>query len=76
MLPLTFANPADYDKIAPEDRVSIVGLTSFAPGKPLTLRVSKPDGKKVDVPVNHTFNEGQIEWFKYGSALNRMAADK
>jgi aconitate hydratase len=22
----------------------------------------------------HTFNEGQIEWFKAGSALNLMAA--
>ena len=22
--------------------------------------------------LNHTMNEGQIEWFKAGSALNRM----
>lgn len=35
MLPLTFANPADYDKVRPDDRVSIVGLKSFSPGKPL-----------------------------------------
>ena len=73
MLPLTFNNPADYDKISPRDEVEIVGLTSFAPGKPLTLRVTPANGSSFDVQVNHTFNEGQIEWFKAGSALNNMA---
>ncbi|KAI8057199.1 aconitate hydratase [Syncephalis plumigaleata] len=75
MLPLTFANPADYDKVDPTDRVDIVGIaTNFKPGVPLTLRLHKADGKVVDIPVNHTMNEGQIEWFKAGSALNLMAA--
>ena len=74
MLPLTFANPADYDKIDPTDRVSIVGLKSFTPGKALTLHVSKANGKTMDIPVNHTFNENQIGWFKAGSALNHMAS--
>jgi len=73
LLPLTFAEPSDYDKIDPFDNVSIVGLTTLAPGKPLTLRVHKANGSTVDVTVNHTFNENQIEWFKAGSALNRMA---
>uniref|UniRef100_A0AAV1V0J6 Uncharacterized protein n=1 Tax=Peronospora matthiolae TaxID=2874970 RepID=A0AAV1V0J6_9STRA len=40
MLPLTFANPADYDKITGNDKVAILGLKDFAPGKPLTLRVT------------------------------------
>ncbi|KAG5455833.1 MAG: aconitase [Olpidium bornovanus] len=71
MLPLTFADPADYNKISPTDKVSIVGLTSLAPGKSLTLRVHKADGKSIDIPVNHSFNQGQIEWFKAGSALVR-----
>ncbi|KAJ3280509.1 Aconitate hydratase mitochondrial [Borealophlyctis nickersoniae] len=75
MLPLTFADPKDYDKISPEDHVSIVGLTSFQPGKPLTLRVHKKGGKDVDITLNHTFNEGQIAWFKAGSALNKMASE-
>ncbi|KAJ3408816.1 aconitate hydratase, partial [Chytriomyces hyalinus] len=74
MLPLTFADPKDYDKINPEDIVSIQGLESFAPGVPLNLHVAKPDGKSVDIKLNHTFNEGQIGWFKAGSALNLMAA--
>lgn len=74
MLPLTFADPADYDKIDPSDRVSIVGLPSLTEGKPLTLKVKKSDGKTIDIPVNHTFNENQIAWFKAGSALNHMAS--
>lgn len=73
MLPLTFANPADYDKIDPTDKVSITGLTTFAPGKQLTLEVSKADGKNLKIPLNQTFNQGQIGWFKAGSALNKMA---
>lgn len=33
LLPLTFADPADYNKIHPVDKLSIVGLADFAPGK-------------------------------------------
>jgi aconitate hydratase len=73
MLPLTFAEPKDYDTISPGDKVSIVGLTSFAPGKQLSLQVHKPSGESVSFPLNHTFNAGQIDWFKHGSALNKMA---
>ncbi|RCI00963.1 Aconitate hydratase mitochondrial [Rhizopus azygosporus] len=72
MLPLTFANPADYDKIDPTDKVDIIGLTDFQEGKPLTLRVHKNNGSSLDITLNHTFNAGQIEWFKHGSCLNYM----
>ncbi|KAK5974078.1 Aconitate hydratase mitochondrial [Trichostrongylus colubriformis] len=72
MLPLTFANPADYDKIDSGDKVSIVGLKDFAPGKPLKAIIKKPDGSKIEISLNHSFNEQQIEWFKAGSALNKM----
>ncbi|CAM9735201.1 unnamed protein product [Phaeothamnion confervicola] len=74
MLPLTFADPSDYDRISGNDKVSILGLGSFAPGKPLKLRVTpaKAGIDPFDVTVNHTFNQEQIEWFKAGSALNLM----
>jgi len=74
MLALTFANPGDYDKIRPSDKVSILGLESFAPGKNLTLLAKHEDGSKTEISLAHSFNEGQIEWFKAGSALNLMAA--
>ncbi|RII06025.1 hypothetical protein CUC08_Gglean009240 [Alternaria sp. MG1] len=73
MLPLTFSDPADYDKIGPNDRVDLAS-TELAPGKPLTMTVHPADGsKEFQIPLSHTFNEGQIEWFKNGSALNTMA---
>lgn len=72
MLPLTFANPADYDKIQPTDKISILGLASFAPGKPVDCEIKHADGKVDKIKLNHTFNDQQIGWFKAGSALNRM----
>jgi aconitate hydratase len=73
MLPLTFVNPADYDRISGADAVDLVGVTTLAPGSKLTLRVH-PASKAAafDVPLKHTFNAEQIEWFKAGSALNAM----
>ncbi|XP_061495260.1 aconitate hydratase, mitochondrial isoform X1 [Rhineura floridana] len=72
LLPLTFADPADYDKIHPVDKLSIVGLKDFAPGKPLKCIIKHPNGSQETITLNHTFNETQIEWFRAGSALNRM----
>ncbi|KAL1642792.1 Aconitate hydratase mitochondrial [Diplodia intermedia] len=73
MLPLTFSNPEDYDKIQPDDKVDLL-CTQLAVGKPMTLRVHPANGDKTfDIELSHTFNEGQIEWFKNGSALNTMA---
>jgi aconitate hydratase len=72
MLPLTFANPADYDKLQEDDRVSILGLTDFQPGVPLTLVAKHKDGGEDRITLNHTYNEQQIGWFKAGSALNLM----
>jgi aconitate hydratase len=72
MLPLTFANPADYDLIEPSDRVDLIGVSTIAPGSQVTLRLHKKNGTTKDIKLNHTFNEGQIDWFKAGSALNRM----
>ena len=70
MLGLTFANEEDYDKIQEEDAIDILDLTSFAPGKQLTLKFNHADGSTDEIKANHTYNEGQIEWFKAGSALN------
>ncbi|MCZ8022410.1 MAG: aconitate hydratase [Cyclobacteriaceae bacterium] len=73
MLALTFANKADYDKIKEDDVIDIVGLTKFAPEKPLEIVLHHSDGSKDTILANHTYNANQIEWFKAGSALNLMA---
>jgi aconitate hydratase len=70
MLALTFANKADYDKIQEDDSIDVVGLTSFAPGTPLTLVLTHKDGSTASIEANHTYNQQQIEWFKAGGALN------
>ncbi len=73
MLALTFKNPADYDLIREDDVAAIRGLTKFSPGVPLTLELKHSDNTLDNIELNHTFNEGQIEWFIAGSALNLIA---
>ncbi|MFQ3597420.1 MAG: aconitate hydratase [Chloroherpetonaceae bacterium] len=70
MLALTFADKNDYEKIAEDDTIDILGLTTFTPNVPLTLRLTHKDGRVEEIKANHSYNEGQIEWFKAGSALN------
>jgi aconitate hydratase len=76
MLPLTFANPADYDKIRVDDRVSVLGLKQLAPGSAITIRLKHADGTVETFPAVHSFSETQIGWFKAGSALNLIAQQK
>ncbi|CAL2111217.1 Aconitate hydratase [Tenacibaculum sp. 190130A14a] len=70
MLGLTFANESDYDLIQEDDTFNFLDLREFAPGKPLTIEVVHADGSKDSIIANHTYNAGQIEWYKEGSALN------
>src|SRR5690606_26922789 len=75
MLGLTFANKDDYDKINEDDTIDIIGLTEFAPNKPLTLVLHHADGTSEEILANHTYNEQQIGWFKAGGALNIIRAN-
>lgn len=70
MLPLTFADPADYDKVGEDDRITIIGLGDLAPDAQVTVQVTTPAGESWTFLTNHTFSPDQIEWFKAGSALN------
>jgi len=70
MLGITFADSNDYDKIQEDDVIDINGLTTFAPGKQLTVVLHHSDGTEESFAVNHTYNAQQIEWFKAGGALN------
>ncbi|RQP16324.1 MAG: aconitate hydratase [Parapedobacter sp.] len=70
MLALTFVNKEDYDKIEEDDTIDIIGLTEFAPGKPLTLMLHHADGSEERIEANHSYNDQQIGWFRAGGALN------
>ena len=74
MLALTFAEKADYDKVQEDDTIDIIGLTTFTPGTSLTMILHHRDGSEDRVPLNHTYNQAQIEWFKAGGALNIIRA--
>ena len=70
MLALTFADKSDYEKIREDDKISVTGLKTFTPGKPLSMLLHHSDGTMESIAVNHTYNDAQIEWFRAGSALN------
>jgi aconitate hydratase len=70
LLALTFQDPADYDRIRVDDRLSLVGLKDLAPGKPVECHVRHADGSSETLWLDHTFSASQLEWFRKGSALN------
>src|SRR3972149_8292529 len=70
ILPLTFADPKDYDLLEQNDRVSVTGLAALAPGKPVTGTVSKPDGRALSFKANPTLTAEQIGWRKACSRRN------
>jgi aconitate hydratase len=72
VLPLTFDDPADYEKVQQGDRVSVRGLAGLAPGQPLTVVFHHEDGSEDAVTVRHTLSQEQIAWFVAGSALNLL----
>ena len=70
MLALTFQDENDYDKILEDDTIDLIDLKDFAAGKPITLHITHADGSEDTILTNHTYNQGQIEWYRAGSALN------
>ncbi len=70
MIPLTFADPADYDRIGEDDRIAVRNLDRLAPGEQVTVEVTTPEGETWSFQTNHTFSADQVEWFRAGSALN------
>jgi aconitate hydratase len=70
LLALTFQDPADYDRIREDDRLSLLGLAGMAPGKPVECLVKHADGTAETLRLSHSFAASQLEWFRKGSALN------
>ncbi|MBI2169978.1 MAG: aconitate hydratase [Actinobacteria bacterium] len=76
VLALTFADPADYDKVQVDDEVDVVGLADLAPGRPVTVVLRHADGSTDEATTTHTMSPEQIEWFRAGSALNLLRAQR
>ena len=76
VLPFTFANKDDYDKVQEKDKVSFKGLENLAPGNPVTMKLKHEDGNEDAITLNHTMTDQQINWFHAGSALNFVGSQK
>ena len=74
LLPLTFADASDYDKIRADDVLDIIGVTDLAPGSTLRVIVHHVDGTTDEFAANHTMSDEHIGWFRAGSALNLLAS--
>ncbi|MGB0653634.1 MAG: aconitate hydratase [Thermoplasmatota archaeon] len=71
ILPVTFVDPADYELILEDDKIS-VDVENLAAGKDLTVTLAHADGSSDSFAVKHTMSEDQIRWFWAGSALNLL----
>jgi len=75
MLALTFANPTDYALIRQDDSISILGFDAMEPGKNLLIQLHHSDNTDSYIEAAHTYNQAQIDWVKWGSALNQIRAE-
>ena len=72
LLPLTFQDPADFDLIQEDDRISLVDLSKLTENTPVTCVIKHADGSQDTLQLDHTFADSQVAWFKAGSALNLL----
>jgi aconitate hydratase len=72
VLPLTFEDTASYEKVREDDHVSVLGLASLEPGSTHEVVLHHADGSEDRFRVKHSLNAEQVEWFKAGSALNKL----
>src|SRR5579859_5890086 len=72
VLALTFANPANYDRIGERDRISVIGLADLAQGQPVECVLAHADGSSESIQLCHSYTEAQLDWFRRGSAINAL----
>ena len=70
LLALTFEDPTDYDRVRERDAISLAGLGSMAPSKPVACVLHHADGSTETLRLRHSYSASQLEWFRAGSALN------
>ena len=75
VLPLTFNDKSDYEKINQKDKITIENLENIKPGEPINILITKEDGSTFDIVALHSLSAEQIKWFFSGSALNYIKAN-
>lgn len=72
VLPFTFKDAADYEKVREDDRITIEDVFAIEPGKEAKATLHHADGTSETIALLHTLNAEQIAWFKAGAALNLL----
>ncbi|MCB9766263.1 MAG: aconitate hydratase [Alphaproteobacteria bacterium] len=75
VLPLTFADPADYDLVKGDDVVDVENIAAIGEGGSPTVVLHHADGTTDRVETRNTLSREQFAWFVAGSALNKIRAD-
>ena len=71
ILPLIFADPADYDKIEEKDALLLPGIRQqLAVGRSVEGIIRKADGSEIKVKFNHPLSARDIELVLAGGRLN------
>ena len=81
MLPLTFANENDYDKLSSGDVLETLNLREMIEkngdnGGIIRMQVTKKNGDKFVFDCKHTMSLDQVNFFKAGSAINFIGESK
>ncbi|KAL4963431.1 aconitase family-domain-containing protein [Aspergillus stella-maris] len=76
ILPLTFVDPATYDRIAEGDRITLKAVEEgeLRPGSHVTMQVRTKSGETWEANLVHSYHSGQMPWLRAGSALNHIKA--
>ncbi|HNQ78524.1 MAG TPA: aconitate hydratase [Acidobacteriota bacterium] len=72
LLPLTFSDPLDYEKVREKDRITISGLAGLSPGGMLKAVLRHEDGTEDEIGLRHTMSAGEIGRFRMGGSLRRI----
>ena len=71
IVPLVFANPADYDSIGENDSLVFHSLRGqLRPGEPVRGELTKADGTKKEIVFNHRLSAEDIRIILAGGMLN------
>ncbi len=76
VLPLTFTQSKDIEKIREKDQIDILDLENLTPGSQHKVLIKHEDGSQEEFSVSHSLSTEQIKWFQAGSALNLMRKQK
>jgi aconitate hydratase len=75
VLPLTFADPADYDRVKGDDMVAVENVGAIAAGGSPTIVLTHADGSTDRIETANTLSREQFAWFEAGSALNKIRSE-